>query len=191
MTPANSVGSVWTFPTENESVFAQFYDATGAVVATIVEDQLVLTDHPVPTFSQECRRDAGLPWNLIPKQVVVHSRSLPRSASGAAETDQAAVKEIVQYIVHGTVQSSKDILESLLRDVFRLSQNDEIDVTKSFVELGGDSASAVTFLYQLRRKFDINLHAVDILRCARLCELKAAIAKLYWQALPCRTPCRR
>ena len=173
---ACKLSGVWTFPTEIESVFAQFYNVTGAVVATIVEDQIyVLTNHPVPTFSRECMRDAGLPWNLIPKQVVVHRGSLPRSASGAAKTDRAAVKEIVQTIVHGTVRSSKDILESLLRDVLRLSQNDEIDMTKSFVELGGDSASAVTFLYQLRRKFDTNLHAVDILRCARLCELKAAL----------------
>ncbi|KAI2509686.1 hypothetical protein MHU86_4668 [Fragilaria crotonensis] len=122
-------------------------------------------------------RDAGLPWNLIPKQVVVHnSTTLPKSASGAAKMDRTAVKEIVQNIIQGTSRSGEDILESLLRDVLRLTRKDEIDMTKSFVELGGDSASAVTFLYHLRRRFDVkNLHAVDILRCESLCELRAAI----------------
>lgn len=176
---ACKVSGVWTFPTEIESAFAKFYDLNcGAVAATILEDQIyVLTDQPVPTFSRERMRDAGLPWNLIPKQVVVHnSTTLPNSASGAAKLDRSAVKEIVQSIIQGTTRTGDDILESLVRDVLRLTRKDEIDMTKSFVELGGDSASAVTFLYHLRRRFDTkNLHAVDILRSESLGELRAAI----------------
>ena len=167
------VNGVWTFPTEIESAFCKFYDMDNAV-ATILENQIyVLVDKPVPAFSRERMRESGLLWNLIPKQVIVHS-SIPRKTTGAGKIDRLQVKQIVQDIVKGATIASDDRFDSLLTDVLKLSPN-EIDSTKSFVELGGDSASAVTFLYQLRMHFDASLTAVDILHSDSLQELKAVV----------------
>jgi hypothetical protein len=79
-------------------------------------------------------------------------------------------------------------VDSILVNVLQLSDSYVIDDKKSFVELGGDSASAVHFLYRLRSVAQNNeipktnnhfllhqLTAVDILLADSISELKAII----------------
>ena len=170
------VNGVWTHPSEIEAVFCIFYDMHDCVVvATILDDHhiYVLVDRPVANFSRERMRSSGLPWNVIPKQVILH-HTIPRKSTGAGKVDRHQAKIIVQRTIQGMGSNNIDTLESIVADVLQLSLND-IDVTKSFVELGGDSASAVAFLYKMRMKFDTSFTAIDILASNSLQDLKRSV----------------
>jgi acyl-coenzyme A synthetase/AMP-(fatty) acid ligase len=173
---ACKVNGVWTHPTEIEAVFCTFYEMHDCVVvATILDDHhiYVLVDRPVPNFSRERMRSSGLPWNVIPKQIILHP-TIPRKSTGAGKVDRHEAKVIVERTIEGMESNKIESFESFVAQVLNLSLN-EIDMTKSFVEHGGDSASAVTFLYKMRMKFDANFTAIDILESNSLHDLKQSV----------------
>jgi acyl-CoA synthetase (AMP-forming)/AMP-acid ligase II len=172
---AMKVNGVWTYLTEVESVFGTFYNIPN-VVSTVVENQIyVVTDRSVPTFSREEMRNSGIPWNLIPKQVLVYPQ-IPTKSSGVGKIDRLRVHEMVKDTMQGIAQGGKeDSLEYILAEVLQLSSKD-IDTSKSFVEMGGDSASAVTFLFLLRtRIMDVQLTLAEILSTDSISQMKKSL----------------
>ena len=161
------VNGILTSPSEVETAFAKIYDTACAVAAVILHGRVyVVCEHEVPTFSREEMHKAGVPWNLIPARVLCHK--IPISSTGAGKVNRSAVRELVRKTLgsdgkQGTTASAdRNTLKSIVCDVLCL---DACDTSKSFVELGGDSAASVHLLYRLRQaslttKFSISAREI-------------------------------
>ena len=188
----HKVNGVWTSPTEAETAIRRVFSSAIEVVAVLLETEgdnrekldpqgftlYAVVDQEV-AFTRQAMRDAGVPWNLIPKQVF-QVPSIPRgTSSGAGKVNRVAVKKFVMdQLRTAPTQGAFDetnAFMSLLASTLQLTM-EQVDVSKSFVELGGDSASAVTFLYHLRTKGLLSsavssLSAADILSLSKIEEL--------------------
>jgi acyl-CoA synthetase (AMP-forming)/AMP-acid ligase II len=212
------INGVLTSPFEAETAFWQFYNKEMSpdhkVAATIVDGSLHMiceggpptTQTMTPTFSRLAMNQAGYPWNLIPKRVFFH-QTIPRNTTGAGKVNRSRLKTLVRNLISnpGTNNHGDDHTEpsttsavattsslhiySIILSVLQLGDSSVLDDNKSFIELGGDSASAVHLLYRLRSAAqnkempNINtsfllyhLTAVDILLTDSIYELKEVIA---------------
>lgn len=183
------IDGVWTSPTEVEMAFSNVYPMVDRVAATIVNRgvyAVVVEPSDVRwEFSREHMHQAGLPWNLIPQQVFLREE-IPTSRTGAGKVDRAGLKVLVQKLLAGAgddttpqpliKDAADDVLGALVAKILNLSS---VDKSKSFVNLGGNSASAVTLLYHLKNtlydKLPSDITAVDILLADSLAELNAII----------------
>lgn len=172
-----------------------------SVAAVISEGAAyIVTERPVPSsFSRQHMKDTGLPWNLIPRKVFCHT--IPVQENAARKIDRAALHALVERLVredkctrNESSNSSSDKQEivrdaarnisleyqsgsirSIIAKVLKLT---DVDEQKSFVELGGDSASAVTLLYHLRLAKAVSapsFHATEILEARNIRELLSLI----------------
>jgi acyl-CoA synthetase (AMP-forming)/AMP-acid ligase II/outer membrane protein assembly factor BamB len=179
------VNGVWTSPSEVEAAFCNIYGVDEAV-AVILEDPTnanrnqvyVLCDNEkiVLSFSRLAMHEAGIPWNLIPTQTFLHA--IPRNSSGAGKVDRQASTKIAREasaieLIGGDPtlnglsdrKSIKNIFLSIVSDTLGIEAS-HLDGSKSFVELGGDSASSISFLYRLKQEATFSnsrLNATDIL----------------------------
>ena len=161
------VNGILTCPAQVESMFAKIFFAgldhpsTPQIAAAIVDGVVyVVSNKPVHDFSRVRMQKAGVPWNLIPRDIIC----LPiptNKRSAAGKVDRICLKGMVQTWLAskgGSLASTKD--KRIFRktnvgsDVGRIVGNilklKEVDMDRSFVDLGGDSVSAVTLLYELR-----------------------------------------
>jgi hypothetical protein len=190
------INGILTSPVQVEAAMSHvFVDAVFAAAAlnVVVEQYQVayycLVNRPIDFSRQALHFHHGVPWHLIPKQVFVVD-SIPTSAtSGAGKVDRARVCQMIQERLNDEKhhhecndqsfsKTSKFI--AILQDTLQCTiQNDDDDMSKSFVDLGGDSAAAVTFLYQLKvaklLSSQSTLSAVDILRSESIKDLQDAV----------------
>uniref|UniRef100_A0A448YYU0 Carrier domain-containing protein n=1 Tax=Pseudo-nitzschia multistriata TaxID=183589 RepID=A0A448YYU0_9STRA len=188
------INGVLTSPSEVEAAFCNTYHVSDcATVAAVMlgnEVYLLCTSQDVVhEFSRfEMHTIKGIPLNLIPKQVFfVHG--IPRSSSGAKKIDRNACLNLVKCYV----EPSKERLEfynsdaslkrkpkgtvlSIISAVLGVNES-ELDRDKSFLELGGDSASSITLLYRIQQETSLlsDLNATDILWSESLHELENLI----------------
>jgi acyl-coenzyme A synthetase/AMP-(fatty) acid ligase len=178
----HKLNGIWTSPTEVSAAFGKVYNHTAAqvqVAATIFNGQpyVICTDSSTTAkFSREDMHKAGIPWNLIPQAAILCLTIPKTTTSGAGKVDRQAVRRIVQEYIDNktsnketnTVSASASgadhlpaspTLVSVVASVLDLTET-QVDRSKSFVELGGDSARSITLLYILRQK---ELGAVDTL----------------------------
>ena len=147
----------------------------GRVAATIVDGAayLLVEDARIQdSFSRSHMRQVGVPWNLIPQNVFVCHRLPIKALGGAPKLDRLAVKNMVQQQLRTsesdrpkqpeptTRTTSENTLYSLVARVLSRQSTvpqtsrptaETVDLSKSFVDLGGDSALAVELLYLLRQ----------------------------------------
>lgn len=192
------VNGVWTSPSEVEAAFCKTVGLDEAV-AVILEDPsnanknqvYVLCDNEkvVQSFSRLAMHESGIPWNLIPMQTFL--RAIPRNSSGAAKVDRQACVKIVRearsvalkkedssLTEKGKTNSIRNLLFSIVSDILGIDEH-HLDGNKSFVELGGDSASSISFLYRLKQEavFSLSsLDATDILWSENLWEIYDILA---------------
>jgi acyl-coenzyme A synthetase/AMP-(fatty) acid ligase len=168
------VNGTLTSPPEVESAFTTFF-GTDRIAAVIFEGQVyVVCEQELPKFSRQEMFDSGVPWNLIPIKVFHHT--IPFLSSGAGKADRLQLHEIVRQRVNGQFPASQSsdpqTVDSIVCDVL---QQSSLDPKKSFVELGGDSATAIHLLYCLRKAklvSDTELSARDILEAQDIEELQ-------------------
>lgn len=171
---------IWTCPMEIETAFCRLYQ-TQEALACFFQDEayLLCPDHNVcDLFSREdMYRRGKLPWNLIPKLVFCHNIPISQS-SGAGKASRKEAEKIVEQLVLNSSQpesitAPKPTLLSILCQTLNLLEN-EFDKQKSFVELGGNSAKAITALYHLRLAFSSATHltAVDLLTVEAINDLE-------------------
>lgn len=173
------INGEWTGPAAVESAFLDYYrqdqpvSRLPLVVASLVNNQiLLLMEHygesPSFEFSREKMKDrTKQPWNLIPYQV--HSfPSIPKTP-GTEKVDRAEVRKLLKGMDYrsGAVHPSKrnaaavkttgiEALQLLflriVGDILGIVGNDSI-MSKSFTDLGGNSATAVSLHYELRLRW--------------------------------------
>lgn len=167
------INGIWVSPSEVEAAWSKVYGTSCA--ASIVDSAVyVLTEQSID-FSREHMHELGVPWHLIPKRVFVDR--IPVSETGAGKVNRSAVHEVIENIVRDSGAKSSavtgDAKASITSLVASTLQLGTVDKVKSFVELGGDSALAVTLLYQIRRErlAYSELTATDILLSESIHEL--------------------
>lgn len=179
------INGIKTCPMEVEAAFSRFYGAENALACFVGNQSYVLCpDASVCNrFSRHNMKEkGGLPWNLIPKAVVCCK--IPRNSTGAGKASRKEASGIVEEMIqnpdtegrHGSSPKTGDRKASF-QEVMCQSLNLEVDDLiheKSFVELGGDSASAITALYLLRQNFEstVHLNALDMLTTSSLAEIE-------------------
>lgn len=195
------INGVWTSPSEVEAAFAKAYPEANRVAATIVSGNVycvvVLPDKNMQhwEFQRDHMRQLGLPWNLIPRKVFIR-HEIPTSRTGAGKTDRTGLKLLVRELLEAyscsrkdhsqkaasstiTACSSTDSGHVLVESITKVLNLVVVDESKSFANLGGNSASAVTLLYHLRIVLQTQLPedftAVDILQADHVAELKTFI----------------
>jgi hypothetical protein len=194
----HKINGVWTSPTEVSAAFGKVYNTAAAaaaaqVAATIHNGQpyVICTDPSITAkFSRKDMHEAGIPWNLIP-QAAIPCPTIPKTTnSGAGKVHRQAVRRMVQeYIdnkksnnVTTTVSAASGAeqpptlptLVSVVASVLDLTEK-QVDRSKSFIDLGGDSARSITLLYILRQQelvMDTTLTATDILLAENLDEIQ-------------------
>jgi outer membrane protein assembly factor BamB len=143
-------------PVQVETCFTQvFSEPCAAAIVNMSVYALVESNRFV--FEREIMRDSGIPWHLIPKRVFFIP-TIPKQGGGAGKVDCASVKQIIEDFLNTTtasVSDDKDPLVSILSSVLGVT----VELDKSFVEMGGDSALAITLLYKLRMA---GLASVDV-----------------------------
>jgi hypothetical protein len=120
-----------------------------------------------------------IPWHLIPNKVFTVDK-IPTSG-GAGKVSRARVKQLVAELLNENEQSplhdskDSDDFDSIIGQVLGVS----IDDNKSFVDHGGDSATAITLLYKLRiaglLTNSLDTTAADIIESTTIHELKRQI----------------
>jgi acyl-CoA synthetase (AMP-forming)/AMP-acid ligase II/outer membrane protein assembly factor BamB len=182
------VNGVLTNPSEVEAAVSKVYKKSLQNAAALILDgcvYLVYEKHDELSLelSRERMHTAGIPWNLIPSRTFLHT--VPVSSTGAGKVDRKALRTLVKRLVARPVGDAilsdpspppgPPSLESMVREVLGL---DSVDCTKSFVELGGDSASSIHLLYCLRESKLVsspNFSAVDILEADSLEEMHSLL----------------
>ena len=152
---------------------------------------LISTDNDaVHNFSRlHMHKVGGMPFHLIPKRVFLVP-NIPRSTtSGAKKIDRKACLRLVQIQVqdndndlllnHRKRKSNEQtttVVSSIVASVLGIDKCD-LDSNKSFLELGGDSATSITLLYRLKEEVGIttDINATDIIWCESLKELENII----------------
>jgi acyl-CoA synthetase (AMP-forming)/AMP-acid ligase II/outer membrane protein assembly factor BamB/acyl carrier protein len=173
------INGVLTSPNEIEAAFCKTYDINdyAGIAAVVFNNQVFLIStnrDAVQRFSRLHMHEAGIPLNLIPKKVL-HVPSIPRIASGANKIDRKACLKLVQYNDHpdNPKKKTETTLYSIVANVLGMDECD-LDSNRSFLELGGDSATSITLLYRLKEEARIisDINATDILWSESLQELE-------------------
>lgn len=154
-----------------------FYDVFSERCAAVIVDTtvyaLVETDNFV--FCRERMRTAGIPWHVIPKRVFCVSR-IPKQGGGAGKVDRARVQRLALEFLETTtnISDNDDPLVSILSSVLGVT----VEQDKSFVEMGGDSALAITLLYKLQvaGHVSIDVTAADILESRNVKDIRTAVS---------------
>jgi AMP-binding enzyme len=180
------INGVWTSPSEVEATVARVFQVHHPMAASIVDGRVyVVSEQPISGFSRQVMRDAGYEWNVIPQQVIC--RSLPVcNESAARKVDRRELQRLIRQATAGSpvdpvTSGESGSFEGCVLHALNLvhSRSNHIDLSRSFVELGGDSASAVALLYQLRRLGVVgstpSITALDILRASSLQDLWDAV----------------
>lgn len=187
------INGVLTSPSEIESTFCKTYNLCDyvGVVAVIIENEtyLLCTNEDVANrFSRQHMREVGVPFNLIPKKVLLVP-SIPRSTSGAKKVDRKACLKLAQSqnrqhrqtpVLSNSDKAHKRKSERtvfpIIATVLGINECD-LDSKKSFLEVGGDSASSITLLYRLKQEVRhvADLTATDILWCENLDEIERLV----------------
>ena len=177
------INGVLTSPSEVEAAFAKVYEVPccAVIIDGIVYVLAEYLDDKDITFSREAMNRAGIPWNLIPKLAFFRKSSIPRSSSGGAgKIDRKGVQTIIQAMIDNQSLPDKDFCQDdLAHTVAEVLGIPVVDETSSFVELGGDSALAITLLYKMRnfsKSFGSRLTAADILEADSITEIRSLVA---------------
>lgn len=194
------VNGIWTNPTEIEAAFSQAYGVDGTVVAVFVvdEDTKVMTSSLLCPNEGLCREFSrtvmheqhGIPWNIIPSNVFFWDK-IAISSTGAAKVNRNECKKVVlSQLGQRGKHSQKSKLQSTLgKETEKITflsivssvlgmKEAALALSKSFVELGGDSASSITLLYLMRTLEGVNsegLTALDILNATSLQDFQARL----------------
>ncbi|KAG7354917.1 non-ribosomal peptide synthetase [Nitzschia inconspicua] len=167
------INGEWTNPAAVESAFLEFCRLHGLfplplTAASVVDDRLFIVVERVSgqasiEFSREIMKEkTRLPWNMIPHHVLECS-AIPRTP-GTGKVDRFQIKRLVRSMMDrqvnvGSSETTSEPNESLLllfmkivADVLQVPEAkvSELNNSKSFIDLGGDSASAISLHYELR-----------------------------------------
>jgi outer membrane protein assembly factor BamB len=194
------VNGIWTSPIEIESAFCKAYNVHRTVVAVFVEsrDTKVKTSYLLCPDERVCQafsrtnmhEQHGFPWNIIPSNVFF-CHKLPTSSGGAAKISREACRKIV----YNHLDQEKNSMEpkqqsnlakeadhptflSLASRALGIKEA-ALDASKSFVELGGDSATSITLLYLMRTLDGINSNdytSTDLLNAESLQTFQARLS---------------
>ena len=169
------VNGQFVSPTQVEMALDSVFGVVCA--AAIVDEKVYALVDKECCFQREAMRQAGIPWHLIPKQVFMIPE-IPTS-KGAGKVDRAKVKQLVRQFIAAQVSSipinSDNACDAILSNVLGVASASE----KSFVELGGDSALAITLLYKLRvagHLRDLDVTAADILESDTINDLRDMVS---------------
>jgi hypothetical protein len=183
------INGTWVSPSMVESALSHSLSVLGPQlgvgrVAVSILDRfpyaLVECTNPLHLncWSRDAMKSMGYPWGVIPL-AIFDCRQLPvLLLGGSSKLDRAQVKVIISAKLRSAEASSGDEAfeggELTVRILAgAVLQTREIDVLKSFVHHGGDSAKAVALLYQLRRtRPATNLNSLDILLADSISEIQ-------------------
>ncbi len=168
-------------PTLVEAAFVRIFSIPCA--ATIIKGKVyaLMENNNGFVFQREAMRNSNgvIPWHLIPNKVFTVDK-IPTSG-GAGKVSRARVKQLVTELLNENEQSplhdskDSDDFDSIIGQVLGVS----IDHNKSFVDHGGDSATAITLLYKLRiaglLANSLDTTAADIIESTTIRELKRQI----------------
>ncbi|SHF56751.1 amino acid adenylation domain-containing protein [Jatrophihabitans endophyticus] len=108
---------------------------------------------------------ATLPPALVPQHVVTVGETLPLNASGKIDVRAlpapAEAVRVVADTVHPASDTERIIADELVGPALRL---DDVDVVRSFFELGGTSLMAAQLINAIRRRFDVPLSVTEFFR---------------------------
>ena len=176
------INGVLTSPSEVEAAFAKAYNIP--CCAVILDGAVYVLAEMIGdgkhSFSREAMKSAGTPWNLIPKLVFFSQSCLPRSTTGGAgKIDRTRVRAIVEDLLINQSKPKKEAQrDDLINNIVEVLGIPVVDESSSFVDLGGDSALAVTLLYKLRKlseMFGNTLTAADILEADSIKEIRSLL----------------
>ena len=154
-----------------------FQDEAHTAAAAMVDNRICLLfeskeDEATFCFSRQHMKDhTDLPWNLIPHHVCP-IRKMPRTA-GTGKVDRSQVKNILQNCIQhllrrakdesnnnnngSTTNAAMDLFARIVGSVLMPEDIDaeeqaypHLDLSKSFVDIGFDSALSISLLYQLK-----------------------------------------
>ena len=172
------VNGILTSPSEVEAALTDVFETKRVAVVILDGRVYAVCEENLSNFSREKMSIEGVPWNLIPVQVF--HNTIPISKSGAGKVDRSALRELVQQLVDPptlpSVPRKACTLETIVCEILQLAL---LDDTKSFVDIGGDSASAVHILYRLRNAHLLGqskLSAYEILHAESIADVQLMIS---------------
>lgn len=177
----------WTSPSEIETALRIVYpNSLERVTVIILEDNAYAVVERVQgtnwLFNRDEMHEKGIPWHLIPRHVLFVDQ-FPIGNTG--KVNRKAIQDMVRNYAIGSHSSSNGIVqpkgdgEIAKQMITMVLDLPSLDETKSFTNLGGDSASAVTLLYHLKSILPArslkNFTAADIVSTKSITELLALI----------------
>lgn len=182
------INGIWTSPTEMEIAFCQVHnEMDGVVVAVLVETcfYILCSNEQICQLYSRTHMHLyhGIPWNLIPTKVFF-CPIIPTTVGGAAKINRVACRDIALDRLEQSKNSSAPSKDPKVGEFNFLStvakvlgiQDETLNPSKSFVELGGDSAKSITLLYLLRSLdggFNVrDVTAMDLLNAKSLIEFQ-------------------
>jgi acyl-CoA synthetase (AMP-forming)/AMP-acid ligase II len=185
------INGVLTGTSEVEAAFMKTHGINGVAVIPDNENFFVIIceeSKVVDSFSRQVMIDKGIPFHLIPRIVIYHP--IPRSQTGAAKVDRKTCLKIVndqlrQAPSKGMLPTDKNqrsepsLFLKTVAQVLNVNEG-KLSSNLSFVENGGDSATSITLLYQLKRRewgnICHNLDATDIMSSPSLSDLESLVS---------------
>ncbi|CAJ1939289.1 unnamed protein product [Cylindrotheca closterium] len=139
-----------------------------------------------------------VPWNAVPNDVFL-VESIPRSTSGAAKVNRRACTQLVVELLEARRQKGPSsmapqaattpnndgsiiLIEATLLSLVASALSipiESVDKSKSFVEMGGNSATSITLLYLIRQR-QLNLDAQVLAELSVLDILNAPSLEHLW-----------
>ena len=115
-----------------------------------------------------------LPKYMIPKYFI-QIKELPYTPNG--KIDRKTLSKI-NYIKKETIsKNTRNEYDIKLIEIFKnILHIDNISINDDFLELGGDSLSAITLSSYIQREFNVQIYVKDILNTSKICDLSDLIA---------------
>lgn len=169
------INGIWTAPTEAEATFERVYGVSLCAAAIVDHALYLLLESNLISFSRGDMRKAGIPWHLIPKRIFSVDQ-IPRSG-GAGKINRCGVKRLLSHLLSEGKEifdPPQDALLAIASEILGIPVNDG----SSFIDCGGDSALAVSFVNHLRTKgicSNCNISGLDVLRSETIGKLRSLI----------------
>ena len=128
----------------------------------------------VNTMDIEKNLERFLPKYMIPKYYM-QMEELPYTPNGKIDRKSlSTINHISKKSVSEKPRNNYDIrLIEILKNILHL---ENISINDDFLDLGGDSLSAITLSSYIQREFKVQIYVKDILNNSKICELSDCIA---------------
>lgn len=158
------INGVWVVPEAVEDSLAEVFDVS--CLAVIVDHVLYAATETPIAFSRQRMRDMDIPFHLIPRRLF-QVASIPRTGSG--KVSRTKLEDLIRERLansgsDSSVGTFSGPVATLLSEVLSVPLS-RVDSSMSFVDLGGDSALAVTVWHKLKtlRLLQADVFPEDIL----------------------------